>query len=283
MKFVACFLLMFILFYSRPSAQIHIISALCENKVNPTGVSLQNLRFSWELDAKENDQYQTAYQLVMSSSKDKMAKGNYDVYNSGIVKNSQNVLVPYKGKPLMPAQIYYWKVRVWDKNNKQSTWCDDQKIITGLFSKKDWTSAKWIGYEQLNSSMRVAPGVDDVHSGDLENKCIQRAVVPLFRRKFSVLKKVKNALLFITGLGQYELSINGKKEGTAFLAPGWTYFDKTILYNTFDITSELLPGKNSIGVIVGNGFYNINRERYYKIVSAFGMPSMICRLKIIYT
>ena len=283
MKFVACFVLMFILFCSRPSAQIRIISALCENKVDPTGVSLQNLRFSWELDAKENNQYQTSYQLVMSSSKEKMAKGNYDVYNSGIVKNSQNVLVPYKGKPLMPAQIYYWKVRVWDKSNKQSTWCDDQKIITGLFSKKDWTSAKWIGYEQLNSSMRVAPGVDDVHSGDLENKCIQRAVVPLFRRKFSVLKKVKNALLFITGLGQYELSINGKKEGTAFLAPGWTYFDKTILYNTFDVTSKLLPGKNSIGVMVGNGFYNINRERYYKIVSAFGMPTMICRLKIIYT
>ena len=95
---------------------------------------------------------------------------------------------------------------------------------------------------------------------------------------------MKNALLFITGLGQYELSINGEKAGKAFLAPGWTYFDKTILYNTFDITSNITAkGKNSIGVIVGNGFYNINRERYFKIVSAFGMPTMICRLKITYT
>ena len=77
-----------------------------------------------------------AYQLVMSSSKDKMAKGNYDVYNSGIVKNSQNVLVQYKGKPLMPAQIYYWKVRVWDKDNRQSAWSDDQKLLPDYFLKR---------------------------------------------------------------------------------------------------------------------------------------------------
>ena len=83
-------------------------------------------------------------------------------------------------------------------------------------------------------------------------------------------------------MGQYELSINGIKVGNAFLAPGWTYYDKTVLYNTYDVTEQLRKGQNAIGAIVGNGFFNINRERYFKIVSAFGFPRLICRLKITY-
>ncbi len=263
-------------------AQLQITIALCENKINPAGVALQNIRFGWELNSNENDQYQTAYQLVVASSKDKLDAENYDVYNSDIVKSRQTVLVEYMGKPLRAAQLYFWKLQVWDKNNKPSAWCADQQFITGLFSAKDWSAAKWIGYEQLNDSMRTVPGIHEPNAEELGNKCIQRPVAPLFRKSFVVSKKVKAALLFVTGLGQYELSVNGTKTGTAFLAPGWTYFDKTILYNSFDVTQQLVNGKNAIGVIVGNGFYNINRERYFKIVSAFGMPTMICRLKIIY-
>ncbi len=263
-------------------AQLQITTALCENKINPAGVALQNIRFGWELNSNENDQYQTAYQLVIASSKDKLNAGKYDVYNSDIVKSRQTVLVEYKGNPLQAAQLYFWKLQVWDKNNLPSKWSSSQQFITGLFSAKDWSAAKWIGYEQMNDSMRTVPGIHEPYAEELGNKCIQRPVVPLFRKSFVVSKKVKAALLFVTGLGQYELSVNGTKTGTAFLAPGWTYFDKTVLYNSFDVTQQLVNGKNAIGVIVGNGFYNINRERYFKIVAAFGMPTMICRLKIIY-
>ena len=263
-------------------AQIQITAALCENKINPTGIALKDIRFGWELVSKENEQYQTAYQLVIASSKHKLKSGNYDVYNSNVVKTAHSVLVEYKGKPLIPAQIYYWKLRVWDKNNKPSEWSTDQEFITGLFTQKDWSNAKWIGYEQLPGALRVVPGVHEPDAETLGNKCIQRPVVPLFRKTFSVSKKVKTALLFVTGLGQYELCMNGMKVGNAFLEPGWTWFDKTILYNTFDVTRQLVKGENALGVIVGNGFYNINRERYFKIVSAFGMPAMICRLKIMF-
>ena len=263
-------------------AQLKISTVLCENKINPTGVALQKIRFGWELTSMENAQYQTAYQLVIASSKENLQAGNYDVYNSDIVKSGHSVLVEYAGNPLHAAQIYFWKLQVWDKKNIASGWCDDQQFITGLFSEKDWSAARWIGYEQLNDAMRVAPGIHEPFAETLGNKCIQRPVVPLFRKTFAIKKKVKKALLFVTGLGQYELSINGTKTGTAFLAPGWTYFDKTVLYNTFDVTQQLVQGKNALGVIVGNGFYNINRERYFKVVSAFGMPAMICRLKIMY-
>ena len=281
-KRVVLLSVLLILFSHGSFAQLQITAALCENKINPTGVSLQKIRFGWELQSTENGQYQTAYQLVIASSKDKLDAGNYDVYNSEIKKSSQSVLVEYTGNTLQAAQIYFWKLQVWDKNNQPSKWSSDQQFITGLFSAGDWSAAHWIGYEQLKDSMRTAPGVHEPYAEELANKCIQRPVVPLFRKTFSVTKKVKTALLFVTGLGQYELSLNGTKTGTAFLAPGWTYFDKTVLYNTFDVTQQLVTGKNAIGVIVGNGFYNINRERYFKIVAAFGMLTMICRLKIMY-
>jgi alpha-L-rhamnosidase len=263
--------------------QLHIVSALCENKTNPVGVGIKKIRFSWELSSVENAQYQTAYQMVISSSENNMHDGKYDIWNSSVVRSSQNILVGYGGKKLLSGHTYYWRVRVWDKNNKISPWSSTATFTTGIFESRDWANAQWIGYEELTDSMRVAPGVHAPLVGELGDKCMVRSIVPLFRKEFDMAKKVKSALLFITGLGQYELRINGEKADDAFLAPGWTYFDKRVLYNCYDISEKLVRGHNAIGVIVGNGFYYINRERYFKIVSAFGMPKMICCLKIIYT
>ena len=263
-------------------AQLSVTSAFCENKINPSGIALSGIRFSWELQATENNQNQTSYQFVIASSTERLIAGNYNIYNSAIVKSSQSILIKYTGKPLVPARTYFWKVRVWDKNNKRSAWSAVQQFTTGLFTEKDWANAKWIGYEELPDSLRLAPGVHAPLVKSLDSKCMQRPVVPLFRKQFSLQKRIKKAVLFITGLGQYEVSINGTKAGNAFLAPGWTYYDKTVLYNTYDVTAQLVNGNNAIGVIVGNGFYNINRERYFKFVTAFGMPAMICCLKIEY-
>ena len=279
---IGCFCIVLCVLIHTAFAQLTISSVLCENKQNPLGVDLQNLHFSWTATANENNQYQTAYQLVVSTSKDKLTTADYDVYNSKMVKTKQSVQVKYNGKPLMPATTYYWKIRLWDKNNNAGDWSEVQTITTGLFTTKDWSNAEWIGYEQLPDSLRVVPAIHQPDAGTLGNKALQRPVVPLFRKRFTTNKKIKKALLFITGLGQYEVSINGNKIGNAFLAPGWTYYDKTVLYNTYDVTNNIQEGQNAIAAIVGNGFYNINRERYFKIVGAFGFPSLLCRLKITY-
>jgi hypothetical protein len=263
-------------------AQLNVEHAWCENKENPLGVPLQDLHFGWESTASQNGQYQTAYQLVMATSKEKLAQGIYDVYNSSVVKSRQSVQVKYDGKPLAAATIVYWKLKLWDRKSTAGNWSAMQHFTTGIFTKKDWQNAKWIGYEELPEAMRVAPGIHEPDAGTLGNKALHRPVVPMFRKSFNVSKKIKNALLFVTGLGQYEVSVNGAKAGQSFLAPGWTYFDKRILYNTYDVTHNMQQGQNAIGALVGNGFYNINRERYFKIVSAFGMPAFICRLKLQY-
>ena len=228
------------------NAQLLIARPICEGKTNPVGIALTGFRFGWELGTKENGQYQTAYHLIVASSPDKFNAGNYDIYNSSVVKGSQSTMVNYNGKRLLPGKNYYWRVRVWDKNNTPSAWSDINQFTTGLFAREDWSNAMWIGYEDLPDSMRVAPGVHAPLVNKLGNKCMQRSVVPLFRKQFSIDKKVKNALLFVTGLGQYELSMNGTKVGNAFLSPGWTYFDKTVLYNCYDVSNQLLKGEDIV-------------------------------------
>ncbi len=145
-----------------------------------------------------------------------------------------------------------------------------------------WAGAEWIAYEHLPDSMKIVPGVHG-NGNSLGDKGLKRSVVPIFRKEFSVKKELKNATIDITGLGHYELYVNGKKVGDRFLSPGWTAYRKHILYNTFDITEYLKKGGNVIGAIVGNGFFNINRERYRKLVIAYGYPMLKFNLTLIYT
>lgn len=277
-----CFILLYLVLCGIIHGQARIIISIaqCEKKINPSGVSLSNFHFSWQMRSKEKDQIQRAYQVMLSDHKEDLVAGKHATWNSGQVASGQSIFVPYTGEKLSPAKKYYWQVRVWDKNNNVSDWSEINYFITALDDKGDWSGAKWIGYEALPDSMRVAPGAENPAS--VGDKLKQRAIVPLFRKSFSVHKKIKQALVFISGLGQYEMEINGKKTGDRFLSPGWTYYDKKTFYNTYDITNELLDGPNAIGVIVGNGFYYINRERYVKLVAGYGLPKMICNVVIEY-
>ena len=76
--------------------------------------------------------------------------------------------------------------------------------------------------------------------------------------------KVKNAYVAVSGLGYYELSMNGAKVGNRFLAPGWTNYDKTCLYNMCEVAEQVQEGENTIGALLGTGFYNVNDEHYIK-------------------
>jgi alpha-L-rhamnosidase len=281
LKYIGCIFILFNLDIKDLHGQsLKISLATCESKINPLGVSLTDIHFSWQLESKKRNTAQKAYQLAIATTAENLQKKKFDVYNSGIVQTDQNILVSYNKKELKPGTTYYWKVKVWDNYNQTSGWSDTQQFTTGLFDNKDWSGAKWIGYEALQDSLLVKPGVPD--TSGLGNKCMRRSIIPYFRKQFVIDKKPLRALAFITGLGQYEMSINGKKIGNSFLSPGWTYYDKRCLYNMYDITTMINKGNNAIGVIAGNGFYNINRERYYKLVDAFGAPKMICMISIDY-
>ncbi len=261
---------------------ITITEITCENKVEPLGVPLKGISFSWKMASGIRGQYQTSYHLVIASSENKLRRGDYDIWNTGKTESRNNLLVTYDGQPLVPASEYFWKVKVWDKNGNESAWSETGRFVTGLFSEEDWHGASWIGYEELPDSLLLVPGVHGF-GNNLGHVAIRRPVIPLFRKDFNVDKKVESAILYISGLGHYEARINGEKIHESFLAPGWTHYHKTVLYNSYDVTLKVRDGKNTLGAIVGNGFHNVNRERYRKLVIAFGMPRLICHLRIRYT
>jgi len=171
-------------------------------------------------------------------------------------------------------------VQEWDNKGNLSSWSNSAYWQMGLLQMKHWSNAKWIGYEEINDTAIIAP---HMHMSGKKAWGPRKDILPVLRKEFAVTRKVKQATVFICGLGHFELSINGKKIGDHFLAPGWTNYSKHAQYVTFDVTKNIQQGKNAIGVMLGNGFYYIPSERYRKMTGAYGYPKLISKMLIEFT
>jgi alpha-L-rhamnosidase len=266
---------------SKVMLPVEVGSLTCNFSENPMTVGPDGPKFSWQLVSELRDQSQSAYQILVSDDESDLSSSKGNIWDSEKTISSQSILVDYKGPVLKPVQAYYWKVKVWNQDGIESEWSTMARFQTGLFTRENWKGASWIGFEEMNDLNRLVPGVHG-NGDNLGKQALQRPVIPLLRKNFHVEKKPVMATLCISGLGHYEATINGNKAGDGFLTPGWTDYNKTVFYNSYDVTGLIRTGDNTIGVIVGNGFYNINRERYRKLVIAYGMPKMISFLKLFY-
>ena len=204
----------------------------CEHLTNPIGIDAMNPRLSWRLDDPSVGAQQMAYQIIVGTDSLQVLRGIGNIWQTEkTLSNDQ--LVVYKGKALKPFTKYFWTVLTWDKNGKISTKAPVSTFETGMMQSNNWQGA-WIS-----------------DSRDVQNK-----VAPYFRKTFSVSKKVVSARAYIAVAGLYELSINGQKISNHRLDPMYTRFDRRTLYVTHDITRQLQEGKNAIGVLLGNGWYN---------------------------
>jgi hypothetical protein len=260
------------------NSALQVTELKCNNLKDPEGVG-KSPSFSWIPVSDKRGAMQSAYQVIVGTKPRFSEKKS--LWNSGRITASDcygNIC----GADLQSSGKYYWKARIWDKEGRPSPWSKPASFVTGLFEDKDWSGARWIGYEEIPDSLLLVPGIHG-SGNNLDGQARKRTVVPYFRKSFVAEGSIKQAILHICGLGQYEAYINGEKIGDRFLSPGWTDYDKTCLYNTFDVTKYIKSGDNVIGAIVGNGFYNINRERYRKLVIAYGAPKLIMKLKIRYS
>jgi len=256
-----------------------IVSLNCEYRVNPRGVTSTTPKLSWKFSSAARNVTQSAYQVLVSDDQASLKKNKGTVWDSGKILSDASIQVSYAGEPLQAGKEYYYKVRVWDNSGRISAWSAAAFWQMGLLSMGDWKAAKWIGYEELSQADKIVPAVH--LRGNFPEK---NDALPLLRKQFNIARTVKKATAFVSGLGHFELSINGVKVGDHFLDPGWTDYDKEALYVTFDVTKNLKKGGNALGVILGNGFYFIPRDRRYrKITGAYGYPKMICRLLIEYS
>lgn len=231
----------------------------CNYRDNPMGINNELPLLSWQIISNQRNVNQSAYEIMVSDDSAVLRTNKGNIWESGKILSKQSLLVKYKGLELLPEKKYYWKVRIWDDKDNRSDWSDMATWQTGLFSKEDWGEAVWIGRK------------DSTHES-----------LPILRKEFNVKKTIKQATVYVSGLGHFELSLNGKKVGDHFLDPGWTDYNNHALYVTFDLTNELTIGKNAMGVMLGNGFYHIPPKRYTKFIDSFGYPKMICRLFIEY-
>ncbi|MDR1524491.1 MAG: family 78 glycoside hydrolase catalytic domain, partial [Tannerella sp.] len=244
----------------------------CEYLTNPLGIDIAQPVLGWKLASGERNQYQTAYELIVALSEKELEQGKNLVWKSGKVVSGQSFNIPYGGKRLRSFTRYYWKVKVYDRDGKASGWSPAAYWETAMLSPSDW-KAQWI------DDGSVAPQ----HETDF----YKDSPAPVFRKTFQINKPVKQARLYITGLGYYEASLNGQAVGNSCLDPGWTNYGKTILYSVFDVTSLVQSGDNAMGVMLGNAFYNplpmkvcgVNLRDYLYI----GRPCFIAQVRVTYS
>lgn len=220
----------------------------CEARKDPVGIDAARPRLSWKLKSGERNQAQTAYRILVATSEQSLANDAGDLWDSGKVTSPRNMWIEYAGTELSAFQRVWWKVRTWDAGDQPSPWSAPAQWTETAMTASDWKSS-WIAHP--DHTLRSGP-------------------LPVFRKEFAVEKPVRRALAVIAGAGFHELHINGKKVGDHVLAPAWTNFRATVDFETFDVTSLIHEGANALGLMLGNGFYNVAGGRYAKYTASFG-------------
>lgn len=231
----------------------------CEYLKNPLGIDVATPRFTWEISAGHNGR-QTACRLKVATSPQLLKRGKADVWKSRRV-NTDIPRMVYQGPALQAHTRYYWQVEVWSNSRKLTS--EIASFETAKLSITDWHDAKWIS-DTFDKEFRKAP---------------------LLRKSISLEEKnIKNARLYVSGVGYYEFFINGAHVSDRKLEPGYTHFDKRVLYSTYDVTSMLQHGENVLAAELGNGWLNIQSLSVWEFEKARWRmrPRMIAELRITY-
>ena len=215
------------------TVQAGVIDLRCEGMTAPLGIDTTVPHFSWKHTLTHNGERQSAYEIQVATDSTALAKGRADLWKSGRVKDDNQVLIPYQGRPLAERQLCYWRVRTWDEKGHKSQWSHIERFAVGILSGM---SGQCIGNRQ----------------GDT------LASTPMFRKTITVVRSresVATVFAHINSLGYHELFINGKRVGDLVLQPAVSQLDRHSLIVTYDITPYLHEGENEILICTGQGWY----------------------------
>jgi hypothetical protein len=262
------------------SAALTPVHLTVEMRVDPAGIGTAQPVFGWNLEASPagaRNLRQSAYRIVVASSAERLARHTGDLWDSGRVASPVYWQLAYVGAALQSHTTYYWQAQVWNGGKSPGPWSRPAHFTTALLEAGAW-SAKWIAAEPDRGPSRQA----------LENREEMLAALPpplpVFRRDFTLRGPVASALLYVSGLGQYEVHLNGADVTDTVLNPGWTDYRKTVLYDTYDVRRLLRPGDNAFGVLLGNGMYNVEsvKGRYTKFAGSYGQPKLLLQMEVRY-
>ncbi len=234
----------------------------CDAVAEPLAVEDAAPRLEWRMTAAHADARsvgQSAYRVLVASSQQNLDSERGDMWDSGRVASGDSFGVVYRGKALAAEATYFWKVMVWDERGDAAPW---SAAGNWTMAPTEW-KAKWIAQAGATN---------------------ETAEMPLFRRQFAVKRKLVRAMMYVSAMGQGEVHLNGQKVGDAEMGPSWTDYRKTVRYEAYDVTAMLRQGKNAVGVMVGNGMFNVVKtpQRYTKLVNSFGQPMVLLQMRLTY-
>lgn len=248
--------------------------------INDMAVTEGPVRLGWQMKADANGERQSAYEITIKEN-----VTDKQVYVSGKVKSSQSQLIEVPA--LKPNRHgYYWQVRVWNDKGVPSDLSGKQEIRV-VPAKID---AEWIG-AITRKAAKIPEGrfpntvfKKDTFKAKWANVDTLSAKSIILRKEFTIKKApITDAVVYVCGLGHYQLNFNGFGVGGAEFAPVWSEYDKTVYYNVFDVTQLVANGGNAISVLLGNGMFNVQRMgRYSKLQTSFGPPQLLLRMEINY-
>lgn len=264
------------------AASLNIQKLEVAMQAEPIGINSNEVKFGWQLKSSGFDVKQMAYKILVSENK------NFEelVWDSGKIDSEESQHIKYSGPKLNDAEDYYWKVEVWSTNSgsSESEW---NHFYTA--PKSADLNAEWIGAITRKDSH--LPEGRKMHTPTFK-KSIRDSIVAaadslayrsiMLRNEFKANKQLQAAKVYISGLGHYKLTINGEAIGNSEFAPLWTDYDKTVYYNIYDVTEQIKQGQNAIGVLLGNGMYNVIGNRYSKFFVSFGPPTLFFQLQLTY-
>ena len=219
-----------VLNFSTFAQKLAVIDLKVEHLSNPLAIETEIPRLSWKITSTEKNTQQAEYEIRVGTDK-VFLNQDKDLVWKHRASTDQSVLIDYAGSPLQSKKKYFWQVRVTDNHGNTSAWSTIGFFQMGI-SASDW-SAQWITVSGKDTSSRS----------------------PLFRKEFSLKKKIKSAMAYITAKGLYETKLNGVRISDTYFAPGWTSYKNHLQYQVYDVTALLRVGSNALGASLGNGWY----------------------------
>lgn len=285
--FVAFALVSFTLGGSEPMAAAEIASASCSAVVElrcefmktPMGIEGAQPALTWTILDGRRGVKQTAYRVLVASAEELLAQDKGDLWDSGEVASDRSHLVIYGGQPLVSRQRCFWKVRVEttaaDGNQQTSAWSSPSWWEMGLLKAEDWQGS-WIQSDACqpidNETTRlwtrmslVPPELNDFKGRPAAAEAVRNAAqkkldavlpAPVFHTTFDLPGNVKQARLYLSGLGFHAATLNGQPVSDRMHDPSVTQYRVRGGYVVHDIGSLLRHGRNEVSVMVGGGYFN---------------------------
>lgn len=247
----------------------------------PLGLDNTCPGFSWAVTSEERDQVQSAYQILVASCREGLDAGTGDVWNTGKVVSNRTAVIEYDGKPLQSIARYFWKVRVWDGAGIPSE-SDPAWFNMGLLQPDDWR-AKWIGSgptDEVKPDVAQCPTLTQAEKIHGPIAVDDRSTI--LRREWTIDRAVRRAMLYVCGLGYYCAWINGERVGDYVLTPSKSAYNKRVLYDAYDVTEMLRKGDNAIGVMLGNGWFDVVKKYWRWQMQWYGTKRAILQMHLDY-